>query len=53
MNFTHYRQRQTTFLHTLAPMLKIGGILQYVVCSMEPEENEQVVARFYRKSSEF
>lgn len=53
MNFTHYRQRQTTFLHTLAPMLKIGGILQYVVCSMEPEENEQVVADFIEHHQHF
>jgi 16S rRNA (cytosine967-C5)-methyltransferase len=53
MNFAHYQQRQATFLQTLAPMVKIGGILQYVVCSFEPEENEQVVAGFLKKHSNF
>jgi 16S rRNA (cytosine967-C5)-methyltransferase len=46
MNLEHYQQRQAAFLQTLAPMVKIGGILQYVVCSLEPEENEQVVDTF-------
>jgi len=53
MNFAHYQQRQITFLHTLAPMTKIGGILQYVVCSLEPEENEQVVAGFMKQHPNF
>ena len=45
-NLEHYQQRQLRFLHTLAPMVKKDGILQYVVCSLEPEENEQVAAAF-------
>lgn len=53
MNFSRYQQRQITFLHTLAPMIKIGGILQYVVCSLEPEENEQVVAGFMKQHPNF
>ena len=46
MNLPHYRERQAAFLRTLAPIVKIGGILQYVVCSLEPEETEEVVAGF-------
>ncbi len=53
MNLEHYQQRQTQFLQTLAPMVKIGGILQYVVCSLEPEENEQVVAAFMERHPNF
>ena len=53
MNLDHYQHRQLTFLQTLAPMLKTGGILQYVVCSLEPEENEQVVAGFIQKHPNF
>jgi 16S rRNA (cytosine967-C5)-methyltransferase len=53
MNLAHYQHRQTTFLQTLAPMVKIGGILQYVVCSLEPEENEQVVAGFIDNHQNF
>ena len=53
MNFAHYQQRQITFLQTLAPLVKIGGSLQYVVCSLEPEENEQVAAGFMEKHPNF
>jgi len=53
MNLAHYQHRQATFLQTLAPMVKIGGILQYVVCSLEPEENEQVVAGFVGNHQNF
>jgi 16S rRNA (cytosine967-C5)-methyltransferase len=53
MNFAHYQQRQLTFLQTLAPLVKIGGSLQYVVCSLEPEENEQVAAGFLEKHPNF
>jgi len=53
MNLAHYQDRQITFLQTLAPMLKIGGILQYVVCSLEPEENERVANGFIEKHPAF
>jgi 16S rRNA (cytosine967-C5)-methyltransferase len=52
-NLEHYQQRQTKFLQTLAPLVKVGGILQYVVCSLEPEENEQVLAVFMEKHPNF
>ncbi|MDX9786024.1 MAG: 16S rRNA (cytosine(967)-C(5))-methyltransferase RsmB [Desulfobacterales bacterium] len=39
-------QRQVLFLDHLSHLLKPGGILVYVVCSTEPEENEAVVEKF-------
>ncbi len=48
-----FHQRQTAFLNILAPQVKIGGILQYVVCSLEPEENEHVVAAFRESCPNF
>jgi len=53
MNLKTYHQRQTDFLSVLAPQVKIGGILQYVVCSLEPEENEHVVTRFQQNCPNF
>jgi len=53
MNLTHYQDRQITFLQNLAPLVKKGGILQYVVCSLEPEENERVAIGFMEKNPNF
>jgi len=53
MNLPTYHQRQTAFLNILAPRVKIGGILQYVVCSLEPEENEHVVGAFLESCPNF
>ena len=53
MNLQTYHQRQTDFLSALAPQVKIGGVLQYVVCSLEPEENEQVVNTFLEDCPKF
>jgi 16S rRNA (cytosine967-C5)-methyltransferase len=53
MNLEQYHNRQLTFLQTLAPLVRIGGILQYVVCSLEPEENEQVAAAFIESRPNF
>ena len=46
-------KRQLTLLTQAAPFLKAGGILVYAVCSLEPEENEQVVDAFLQKHPEF
>ena len=48
-----YADRQRLFLDHLAPLVKPDGLLVYGVCSMEPEENEQVVHSFLRKNREF
>jgi 16S rRNA (cytosine967-C5)-methyltransferase len=44
---------QRQFLENLVAMVKPGGILVYSVCSIEPEENEQVVNAFLKKHPEF
>ncbi len=45
--------RQLTLLDKVAPFLKSGGILVYAVCSLEPEENEDVIEGFLQKHPEF
>jgi len=44
---------QTRFLTTLAPFVRKGGILLYCVCSLEPEEGEDVVDRFLKRHKDF
>ncbi len=52
-DWKRYQNRQLRFLENVASALKPGGILVYAVCSMEPEETEQVVDRFIQKRPEF
>ncbi|HEX7066456.1 MAG TPA: 16S rRNA (cytosine(967)-C(5))-methyltransferase RsmB [Bacillales bacterium] len=44
---------QGEILQALAPLLKPGGKLVYSTCTIEREENEEVVASFLRQHSEF
>jgi 16S rRNA (cytosine967-C5)-methyltransferase len=44
---------QKRFLENLARRVKLNGILVYAVCSIEPEENEAVIAAFLKKHAEF
>jgi 16S rRNA (cytosine967-C5)-methyltransferase len=44
---------QKRFLKNLAPLVKPNGILVYAVCSIEPEENEAIIATFLKKHPEF
>lgn len=48
-----YRTKQIHLLHAASQLLKEGGRLVYSVCSMEPEEGEQVVNEFLKTSREF
>jgi 16S rRNA (cytosine967-C5)-methyltransferase len=48
-----HRQRQLGFLNNLAHLVKPSGILVYVVCSNEQEENEDVVKDFLNVHPEF
>lgn len=48
-----YQAKQLALLTAGAGLLACGGILVYVTCSMEPEENEDVVALFLRGRSDF
>jgi 16S rRNA (cytosine967-C5)-methyltransferase len=44
------RQQQSEILRRVATLLKPGGVLVYSTCSLEPEENEEVVQEFLRES---
>jgi 16S rRNA (cytosine967-C5)-methyltransferase len=37
------QQQQIEILRALVPLLKPGSTLVYSTCSLEPEENEEVV----------
>ena len=39
------QQRQIEIVRRLIPLLKRNGVLVYSTCSLEPEENEEVVRR--------
>jgi 16S rRNA (cytosine967-C5)-methyltransferase len=44
---------QSSLLGAIAPLLKPSGILVYVVCSTEPEENESVIEKFLGSHPDF
>jgi 16S rRNA (cytosine967-C5)-methyltransferase len=46
-------ERQLALLRSLAPLLKRGGVLVYATCSLEHEENEEVIARFLEEHPDF
>jgi 16S rRNA (cytosine967-C5)-methyltransferase len=50
---SRHRQNQVRLLSALADRVRPGGRLLYVVCSTEPEENEQVVERFLNDRKDF
>jgi len=52
-DFTNIPEKQLRLLKGLAPYLKKGGILVYATCSLEPEENEEVLKRFLEEHPEF
>jgi 16S rRNA (cytosine967-C5)-methyltransferase len=47
------RQEQLDLLRRAAPRLKPGGSLVYSTCSLEPEENQEVVERFLEEHKQF
>jgi 16S rRNA (cytosine967-C5)-methyltransferase len=51
--FTRLAQRQGRLLDAAAPLVRPGGLLIYATCSLEPEENEQVVEQFLSRHAEF
>lgn len=48
-----YQAKQLSLLHAAAGLLLPGGVLVYATCSIEPEENDQVISRFLTAHPEF
>jgi 16S rRNA (cytosine967-C5)-methyltransferase len=48
-----FHRRQVALLTNLAPLVRVGGILVYTVCSFEPEENQASVNAFLKNQPEF
>lgn len=48
-----HQAAQVRILHTLAPLVRPGGLLLYAVCSREMEENDYVVHKFLNMHEEF
>ena len=42
-DFLRMQEEQLRILRAIIPLLKTGGVLVYSTCSIEPEENEEVV----------
>ncbi len=51
--FPRHQALQCQILEAVASCLRPGGVLVYSTCSTEPEENEDVIERFYRAHAEF
>jgi 16S rRNA (cytosine967-C5)-methyltransferase len=48
-----YQRQQLVLLELAGALLAPDGVLAYVTCSLEPEENQQVVSAFLRRHAEF
>ena len=51
--FARMAERQERLLAAAAPLVRPGGLLIYATCSLEPEENEQVVESFLSRHPQF
>ena len=49
----HYHNEQQTLLAHAATLIKDGGILVYATCSLEPEENSEVINNFLENHPQF
>jgi 16S rRNA (cytosine967-C5)-methyltransferase len=52
-DLARHAARQRALLESVAPLVRLGGRLVYAVCSVEPEENEDVVGPFLAAHPEF
>jgi 16S rRNA (cytosine967-C5)-methyltransferase len=48
-----FGKRQAQLLRAVAPLLREGGRIVYAVCSIEPEEGEDVIQEFLKTTGEF
>lgn len=51
IDFDHMQHLQIEIVSALVPFLKPNGLLVYSTCSLEPEENEEVVRRVLAENS--
>ena len=51
--FARMAERQQRLLDRAAPLVRPGGLLVYATCSLEPEENQDVVEQFLKRHPEF
>jgi 16S rRNA (cytosine967-C5)-methyltransferase len=52
-DIVHLASIQSTILASVAPLLKKGGTLVYSTCTMDKEENDEVVERFLNHHDEY
>jgi 16S rRNA (cytosine967-C5)-methyltransferase len=52
-DLAQYQQTQVHLLERAASLLKPGGALLYVTCSLEPDENQAVIRRFLERCPRF
>jgi 16S rRNA (cytosine967-C5)-methyltransferase len=52
-DFVRMQQKQLAILRAVAPLLRAGGALVYSTCSLEGEENDQVMETFLRERPDF
>lgn len=52
-DLARYQQTQLALLEQAAGILAPGGTLVYATCSLEPEENEEVIALFLDRNPDF
>ncbi|MET0554833.1 MAG: transcription antitermination factor NusB [Vicinamibacteria bacterium] len=52
-DLARHARRQAGLLDSLAQVVRPGGRLVYATCSSEPEENDDVVARFLERRRDF
>ena len=52
-NLIYHKEKQLKLLHNIAPLLKTSGVIVFAVCSMEPEENDDVIKEFLNNHSDF
>jgi 16S rRNA (cytosine967-C5)-methyltransferase len=50
-DFIRMPNEQLVIMRSVLPLLKPGGVLVYSTCSLEPEENEQILRRILAEAS--